>query len=66
MTRLAKIVYCYKNDRFIEAVRKIVEYDVDCLPIVVEEGYNKLKVIGRISKTSISKYILELAKPNKE
>lgn len=66
MTRLAKIVYCHKNDRFIEAVRKIVEYDVDCLPIVIEEASNKLRVIGRISKTSISKYILELAKLNKE
>jgi hypothetical protein len=41
-------------------VRKIVEYHIDCIPIVIEEGPDKLKIIGRISKTSISKYILDV------
>ena len=60
MTRLSKMVYCSKDDIFIDAVRKIVEYHIDCIPIVIEEGPDKLKIIGRISKTNISKYILDV------
>jgi len=60
MTRLPQIVYCSKNDIFIDAVRKIVEYNIDCLPIVSEEGPDQMRVTGRISKTNISRYILEM------
>jgi CBS domain-containing protein len=66
MTRLSKIVYCSKNDIFIDAVRKIVDYHIDCLPIVSEDAPDKLRVIGRISKTNISKYILEIGRLRKE
>jgi len=61
MTRLSKMVYCSKEDIFIDAVRKIVDYHIDCIPIVMEEGPDKLKIIGRISKTNISTYILGIS-----
>jgi CBS domain-containing protein len=65
MTRLPQIIYCNNNDIFLDAVKKMVEYHIDCLPIVSEEGTDKLRVIGRISKTNICQYILDLGMSGK-
>lgn len=58
MTRAPKTVYCKSNESLEEAIRKIVENEIDCLP-VVEEKNKELKVIGRVSKTNIINYIYD-------
>jgi len=52
MTRMPKIIYCKDDESLIIILRKIVNNEIDCLP-VVEDTKKGLKVVGRISKTNI-------------
>ncbi len=62
MTRMPKIIYCSENDSIIEAAEKIIENEVDCLPVVINLPSGKIKAIGRISKTNITKVLLEISR----
>jgi CBS domain-containing protein len=62
MTRMPKIVYCSEDDSIIEAAEKIIENEVDCLPVVTNIPNGKIKALGRISKTNITKVLLEISK----
>jgi len=62
MTRTPKIVYCTEDETVINAAEKIIENEVDCLPIVEILPGGKMKVIGRVSKTNITKVILDISK----
>ncbi|MGL6106605.1 helix-turn-helix transcriptional regulator [Romboutsia sp.] len=63
MTRTPNVVTSLKDESIVLAARKIIEHEVDCIPVVEhnEEKQNNIKVIGRISKTNITKLFLELA-----
>ena len=39
--------------------KKIIEHEIDSIP-VVEEIENKTKIVGKISKTNITKLFLEI------
>jgi CBS domain-containing protein len=63
MSRMPNIVLAYEDDTVLEASNRIIEHAVDSLPIVEKEIINKkehYKVIGRISKTNITKLFIEL------
>jgi CBS domain-containing protein len=63
MSRMPNIVLAYEDDTVLEASNRIIEHEVDSLPIVEKEIINKkenYKVIGRISKTNITKLFIEL------
>ncbi len=62
MTRMPKIVYCFEEDSIIDAAEKIIEHEIDCIPIVANMGEGKIKALGRISKTNITKVLLEISK----
>ncbi|MGD9567398.1 MAG: helix-turn-helix transcriptional regulator [Sedimentibacter sp.] len=62
MTRMPKIVYCKEDDSIIEAAEKIIENEVDCIPVVTTISNGKIKALGRISKTNITKVLLEISK----
>lgn len=62
MTRMPKIIYCKEDDSIIEAAEKIIENEVDCLPVVTNIPNGKIKALGRISKTNITKVLLEISK----
>ena len=62
MTRMPKIVYCNEDDSIVEAAEKIIDNEVDCIPIVTELANNKIKPVGRISKTNLTKALLEITK----
>ncbi len=64
MTRMPNIVTVTANETVLDAARKIIEHEVDGLPIVEKEIINNkeyYKIIGRISKTNITKLFIELA-----
>ena len=48
--------------QWILATKKIIEHEVDSVPVVEanEDDENHIKVIGRLSKTNITKLFLEL------
>ncbi|MFD2446098.1 helix-turn-helix transcriptional regulator [Bacillus sp. CGMCC 1.16607] len=60
MTRMPNITMCQKEDLLIEVAKKLIEKQIDALPIVkeTEKGF---EVIGRITKTNITKAFLSLA-----
>lgn len=63
MTRTPNVVTIYKEESIVDAAKKIIEHEVDSIPVIEidEENKNKSKVIGRISKTNITKLFLEIA-----
>lgn len=63
MTRTPNVVTTTKDDNILVATKKIIEHEVDSIPVVEYNDKNpsSIKVIGRISKTNITKLFLELA-----
>lgn len=63
MTRMPNVVTINKDDDIVLAAKKIIEHEVDSIPVIEdgEHDKNQVKVIGRISKTNITKLFLELA-----
>ena len=63
MTRTPNVITTNKEDDVVLAAKKIIEHEVDSIPVVDinEEDTNKIKVIGRLSKTNITKLFLEIA-----
>lgn len=62
MTRMPKIIYCTEDESLYDAAEKIIENEVDCVPVVIHLPDGGLKTIGRVSKTNITKAILEISK----
>ncbi|WP_350344755.1 helix-turn-helix transcriptional regulator [Proteinivorax tanatarense] len=64
MTRLSHIIYVDSNESIYEALTKILTYEVDSLPIVNMHEGNKLEVIGRFTKTNVSRLLMEFVNGN--
>lgn len=62
MTRMPNIIYVTQKDSILSAAIKLIEHEIDGLPVVEEiDGDKKnLKVIGRITKTTITRLFVEL------
>lgn len=65
MTRMPNIINATIDDTVVEVVKKIVEHEVDSLPVVKcfigMHNEEKCEVIGRITKTNIARLFLDLA-----
>lgn len=62
MTPVSKVIAVEPTDTLVEAAQKMIDYEVDCLPVVVREDVGnkkRLKVVGRVSKTTVAKVFLE-------
>lgn len=66
MTRMPNIIYVEPEDSVLDAAIKIEERGVDSLPVVkeVKNNPNKLKVVGRFTKTNVNRVFVELAREN--
>lgn len=61
MTRMPNIVYVELEDSILDAAIKLIEHEVDSLPVVeVDEDRKNFKVVGRITKTTITRLFVEL------
>lgn len=60
MTRMPNITYCYLDDKLVDVGKKLIEREIDSLPVVNEE-LDGLKVIGRVTKTNITKALVDLS-----
>ena len=60
MTRMPNIITTEPDEDVLEAAKKIMEYQVDSLPVVRQVKDGKLKIIGRFTKTSITRLMTEL------
>lgn len=64
MTRMPNIVYIGSQELAYVAATKIIEHEVDSLPVVekvIKDGKEFLKIIGKVSKTNITKLFVDFA-----
>ncbi|SDH48152.1 CBS domain-containing protein [Alteribacillus persepolensis] len=62
MTRMPNITVCEKDDLVIEVANKLIEKQIDALPVVKKkDSANHLEVVGRITKTNITKVLVDLS-----
>lgn len=64
MTRMPNIVYVESDASVLEAARKLITHEVDALPVVRQakgkDDYKDLEVVGRFSKTNVTRLFVEL------
>lgn len=58
MTRMPNIITITDEETVFEAAKLIVKYQIDSLP-VVEQNQEKVKVIGKVSKTNIARVFVD-------
>lgn len=65
MTRMPNIISLDPEENVLDAAIKIIEHEVDSLPVVekeIHDGKLKYKVVGKISKTNIVRVLVDLCK----
>ena len=65
MTRSPNVITTSPEDNVLQAAIKIIDHEVDSLPVVLREKDGKqetVKILGRISKSNITKLFVELCK----
>lgn len=64
MTRMPNIICANKNDSAYNLAKKIIEHEIDSIPIVEQlekiDGKEQFKIIGKVSKTNITKLFVKL------
>lgn len=65
MTRMPNIVCGYVDDSAYSLAKKIIEHEIDSIPIVERvtkksDGKEQFKIVGKISKTNITKLFVKL------
>ncbi|MCM3539647.1 helix-turn-helix transcriptional regulator [Priestia filamentosa] len=60
MTRMPNITYCLRDDLLVEVAKGLIDKQIDAVPVVKDhpDGY---EVVGRITKTNITKLLVALA-----
>lgn len=65
MTPVSKIIYITAAEKVLAAAQRLLAYEIDCLPVVqrihdeADTDKKELKIIGRISKTNITRIFAE-------
>jgi len=62
MTRMPNIVVAEEQESLWSAAKKMIEHEIDGLPVVKTLADNRLEVIGRVTKTNITKAFVDLGK----
>lgn len=60
MTRMPNITMCLKEDLLIDVAQKLIDKQIDALP-VVKETEKGFEVVGRVTKTNLTKALVALA-----
>ncbi|PAV29038.1 transcriptional repressor CcpN [Virgibacillus profundi] len=59
MTRMPNITVCRKEDLIIDVAQKLINKQIDGIPVVKDKNEG-LEVVGRVTKTTITKVFVEL------
>lgn len=64
MTRMPNIIFIEEEDSVLDSAIKLIEHEIDSLPVVEKDsdGTDRYKIIGRITKTTITRLFVELGK----
>jgi len=63
MTPLSKMIVVEQGDSAATAARKLIDNEIDCLPVVkpTDSGKRNYELIGRITKTNFTRLLVDLA-----
>lgn len=63
MTPLSKMIVAEPEDSIASAARKVIDNEIDCLPVVkaVDDGKRSFELVGRITKTNFTRLLVDLA-----
>ncbi|TFB24834.1 transcriptional regulator [Filobacillus milosensis] len=61
MTRVPKIKICHKEDLLLDAANKLIENQIDALPVVIDREDGQ-EVVGRLTKTNVTKAFVDLVR----
>ena len=63
MTALSKLIVVEAEESAATAARKLIDNEIDCLPVVkpIDSGKRNYEVIGRITKTNFTRLLMDLA-----
>ena len=69
MTRMPNIIYGFQEDSAYSLAKKIIEHEIDSIPIVekIEDNSkekDEYRIVGKISKTNITKLFVKLGENN--
>jgi DeoR family transcriptional regulator, catabolite repression regulator len=59
MTRMPNIITIDPDDHMLEAAKRIIDNEVDALPVVKEIDRGQWKLLGKVSKTTLARLIAE-------
>ena len=66
MTRMPNIICANEDDNAYDLAKKIIEHEIDSIPVVETfkraDGKDQIKIIGKVSKTNITKLFVNLGK----
>ena len=64
MTRMPNIICANENDNAYDLAKKIIEHEIDSIPVVEilkkTDGKDQFKIIGKVSKTNITKLFVKI------
>ncbi len=60
MTRMPNIVVAYEDENLWEVARRLIEHQIDGMPVVRRQESGQLQVVGRVTKTNITKAFVAL------
>ena len=62
MSRMPNLTYLEEDELIIYAADRMIEKEIDSIPIVKNKGNNKYQVTGRISKQQLQNYLYHYLK----
>ena len=54
MTRMPNLICCYEDDEILDVIKKLIDHEIDAIPVIRKEN-DKIKVVGRFTKTNVTK-----------
>ncbi len=60
MTRMPNIVVAYEDESLWDVAKRMIEHQIDGMPVVRRGENGRLKVVGRVTKTNITKAFVTL------
>lgn len=68
MTRMPNIIFATPEDTAYSIAKKIIDHEVDSLPVVeqvLQDGKEMYKIVGKVSKTNITRLFVKLGEMGK-
>ncbi|MBS4030201.1 MAG: helix-turn-helix transcriptional regulator [Clostridiales bacterium] len=61
MTRMPQVHIVREDETVLQAACRIMEHEVDSLPVIRDMGKEGLKVVGRVTKTNLARLLVDLS-----